>query len=46
MSKVLMALEIIRGLQFLGISTERFSEMKKAAGSLQALHTQVGEMLS
>lgn len=42
----MMCREIILALQFLGINTEKFSELKRKFGSLEKLHNFVENKLS
>jgi len=44
-SKITIAKEVIETLIFLGISTEKFSEMKKEHGGLIELHTYLATQL-
>lgn len=45
-SKIKMAAEIIEAMKFLNIKVENFRSMRIAAGSLEALHTQMANMLA
>jgi hypothetical protein len=44
-SKVSMALEVIRAMHFLGIDTEKYSEMKVQFGGLAGLHNEMSKRL-
>jgi hypothetical protein len=44
-SKISTALEIIQAMRFLGISTDKFRNMRIQAGGLQELHSQMAEQL-
>ena len=45
MNKIKMGREIILGMQFLGMDTAKFLEMKKEHGSLSRLHKFIEDQL-
>ena len=45
-SKVFLAYEIFQAMAFFGIPAEKYNELKKQHGSLEALHTHLGNMFT